>query len=180
MPRPKTKKELLALSQGNYRKLVDFVESFNKMERNKEFPKGYLNRNSTDVLAHLHHWHLMVLDWYTVGMAGKKPDMPAKGYTWKNVPDLNRNIWAKYKDFSYVDVKKLLDASYADIQKLIERHSDQELFEKKKYKWTGSTSLGAYLVSVTSSHYDWAYKLIKKSQKLNNPIEIKNEILRFG
>ena len=37
--------------------------------------------------------------------------------------------------------------------------------EKKKYKWTGSTSLGAYLVSATSSHYDWAYKLIKKCLK---------------
>ena len=42
---------------------------------------------------------------------------------------------------------------------------DDELFEKKRYKWTGSTSLGAYLVSATSSHYDWAFKLIKKCLK---------------
>ncbi|HOP45228.1 MAG TPA: ClbS/DfsB family four-helix bundle protein, partial [Flavobacteriales bacterium] len=38
----------------------------------------------------------------------------------------------------------------------------EELFEKKRYRWTGSTSLGAYLVSATSSHYDWALKLIQK------------------
>ena len=42
---------------------------------------------------------------------------------------------------------------------------DEELFTKKKYHWTGSTSLGSYLVSATSSHYDWALKLIRKSIK---------------
>jgi hypothetical protein len=61
--------------------------------------------------------------------------------------------------------KTLLDASYQDIQKLIIAHTNEELFEKKRYKWTGSTSLGAYLISNTSSHYDWAIKLIKKSMK---------------
>jgi hypothetical protein len=48
---------------------------------------------------------------------------------------------------------------------LICQHSDQELFEKKKYAWTGTTSLGAYLISATSSHYDWATKLIKRAKK---------------
>lgn len=66
-------------------------------------------------------------------MAGNKPNMPANGHTWKNVPGLNRNIWEKYKGFSNVDAIKLLDVSYKNIQELIERHSDQELFEKKKY-----------------------------------------------
>lgn len=165
MSRPKTKKELLALSQANYRKLLDFIESLSEMERHQEFPLGYLNRNSTDVLAHLHHWHLLVLDWYAVGMSGKKPDMPAKGYTWKTVPELNRAIWEKYREVNYPNVKKLLDSSFIAIQNLIETHSDEELFEKKKYQWTGTTSLGAYLISATSSHYDWAYKLIRKASK---------------
>lgn len=165
MPRPKTKKELLSISQTNYHRLLNLIESYNEIDRNKEFPLGYLNRNSTDVLAHLHHWHLLILDWYAVGMSGKKPDMPAKGYTWKTVPELNRAIREKYREINYPNVKKLLDSSFVAIQKLIEKHSDEELFEKKKYKWTGSTSLGAYLISATSSHYDWAYKLIKKATK---------------
>lgn len=165
MPRPKTKEELLALSQKQYRKLLDFIASLSEEERHKEFPIGYLNRNSTDVLAHLHHWHLLLLDWYGSGMAGNKPDMPAKGYSWKTVPELNRMIWKKYQGTPTTQVHNFLDASYADMQKLMERYTDQELFEKKKYKWTGSTSLGAYLISATSSHYDWAYKLIKKATK---------------
>ncbi|WP_297115142.1 ClbS/DfsB family four-helix bundle protein, partial [uncultured Porphyromonas sp.] len=31
--------------------------------------------------------------------------------------------------------------------------------------WTGTSILGAYCVSVTASHYDWAMKKIKKHIK---------------
>ncbi|MGB5818978.1 MAG: ClbS/DfsB family four-helix bundle protein [Saonia sp.] len=165
MPRPKTKEELIALSTKHYKRLMDFVDSFPKAEFDQEFPEQYLNRNIKDVLAHLHHWHLMVLDWYMIGMKGEKPDIPGKGYTWRTLPKLNLEIREKYKDMDGEAVRVLLDNSFHDVQKLIKKHTDEELFEKKKYKWTGTTSLGAYLISVSSSHYDWAYKLIRKCKK---------------
>ncbi len=165
MPRPKSKSDLLELSQANFKKLNDFIEQKSKEEQLKEFPKGTMNRNIRDVLAHLHHWHLMMLDWYKVGMSGEKPDMPAKGYTWKTTPELNRWIFDKYQNIELKKAKSLLKKSYKQVQNIIEKHSDEELFEKKRYKWTGSTSLGAYLISATSSHYDWAFKLIKKATK---------------
>ncbi len=165
MPRPKTKDELLALGQKNFNKLNDLVDSYSKDELNKEFPKGYLNRNIRDVLAHLHHWHLMVLDWYAMDLQGKMPDMPANGYTWKTLPDLNREIWRKYSDVELKEVRMLLRTSFDKVQKIIIGHTNDELFEKKRYKWTGTTSLAAYLISATSSHYDWAYKLINKCTK---------------
>ena len=165
MPRPKTKKELLFLSHNNYTKLFNYIDLLPKNELQNEFPTGYLNRNLRDVLAHLHHWHLMLLEWHTIGMTGTKPDMPAKGYTWKTLPELNRKIREKYTDVALPDARKMLDESYRVIQKLIENHSEKDLFEKKKYNWTGSTSLAAYLISATSSHYDWALKLIKKCSK---------------
>ncbi len=167
MPRPKTKDELLRLSQKNYSKLIDFADSFSEKEQLTEFPEGYLNRNIRDVLAHLHHWHLMFVDWHKTGMKGDKPDMPAKGYTWKTLPDLNLKIQEKYTGKTPEEVRKMLNGSFNSIQKIINRHTEEELFEKKKYKWTGTTSLGAYLISTTSSHYDWAYKLIKKCKKNN-------------
>ena len=98
-------------------------------------------------------------------MAGEKPAMPAKGYTWKTVPDLNREIWRMYKEQDLVEVKEKLDKSFQEVQQLMLSHTDEELFTKKKYNWTGSTSLGAYLISASSSHYDWAWKLIKKSSR---------------
>ena len=165
MPRPKTKAELLDLSHKNFKILNDYVDSFSDQEKNTDFPKGTLNRNIRDVLAHLHHWHLMFLDWYKVGMSGEKPNMPAKGYTWKTLPDLNKIIFEKYQDTNLETSRQLFNDSFKKIQKLIQKHTNEELFEKKRYKWTGTTSLGAYLISATSSHYDWAYKLIKKMKK---------------
>lgn len=165
MPKPKSKKELLTVSQDNYDKLLSLVNAYSKEALKKEFPKGTLNRNIKDVLAHLHHWHIMLLAWYKVGMKGEKPDMPAKGYTWQTLPDLNKKIKQDYNDISLEEAKTLLGESYSAVQKIIKRHSEEELFEKKRYKWTGSTSLGAYLILNTVSHYSWAVKLIKKSMK---------------
>lgn len=116
-------------------------------------------------MAHLHHWHLMMLDWYKVGMSGVKPEMPAKGYTWKTVPELNHEIWKKYQTTDYEEILNMVKKSFSDIQTIINKHDNNELFEKKKYKWTGTTSLGSYLVSATSSHYDWAMKKLKKYKK---------------
>lgn len=165
MARPKNKKELKELSNRNYKKLIDFVNEIPLDTQEKEFPKGTLNRNIKDVLAHLHHWHLLMEHWYNVGMQGEKPIMPAKGYTWKTLPDFNKTVQEKYKNISLKESKKLLSLSFEKIQKIIDKHSNEELFEKKRYHWTGSTSLGAYLISNTSSHYDWAFKLIKKQIK---------------
>ena len=136
-----------------------------RQELKQEFPEDKLNKNVRDVLTHLHHWHLMLLEWHSIGMKGKKPDMPAKGYTWRTLPDLNRKIWEHYQTTSIQESQQLLNSSYSNIQQLIQDHTDEELFEKKRYAWTGSTSLGAYLISNTCSHYHWAIKLIKKSKK---------------
>ncbi|MEW7289986.1 ClbS/DfsB family four-helix bundle protein [Aquimarina sp. 2304DJ70-9] len=165
MPRPKTKDELVNLSNKNYNTLLDLVTSFPEEQLNQEFPNGYLNRNIRDVLAHLHHWHLMMLDWYNIGMTGNKPDMPAKGHTWKTTPDLNREIQKKYSQTEVSVVKKALQNSFDELQKIINHHTEEELFEKRRFKWTGTTSLASYLISATSSHYDWANKLIKKCMK---------------
>lgn len=165
MSRPKSKDELLSLSQRNYEKLMEFIDSMTAEEQEAEFPPGTMNRNIRDVLVHLDEWHLMMLNWYAVGIQGEMPVMPAKGYSWKTTPELNRKIWEDGQGTALAKSRKNLKDSYEKVRAVINRHTNEELFEKKRYKWTGSTSLGAYLISATSSHYDWAFKLIKKAKK---------------
>ena len=165
MGRPNTKMELLEQSQKNLDKLFEFIDGLEIGEQNSLFPQGTMNRNIRDVLAHLHHWHLLMLDWYRTGMAGDKPDMPAKGYTWKTTPELNKWIWEKYQSTRLDEARAYLKNSFRQIREIMETHSDEELFEKKRYQWTGTTSLGSYLVSATSSHYEWALKLIKRARR---------------
>jgi len=146
MARPKSKQELISLSNNNFKKLKELV--IHSSDTNKElvFPEGMMNRNVRDVLAHLHHWHLLLLEW-------------------KTTPALNRQIWKDYQTVTLENIQQELNDSFENIQHIMHQHSDEELFEKKRYSWTGSTSLGSYLVSVSSSHYDWAFKLIKKAMK---------------
>lgn len=165
MPRPKNKSELLTIGEQNYQKLLQLIDSYSLEEQMLEFPEGTLNRNIRDVLGHLHHWHLLCLGWNAEAEAGRKPEMPAPGHTWKTTPDLNRIIQEKYNKTPLADMKTLLGDSYLQIRALIQRHSEKELFEKRYYSWTGSTSLGAYLISASSSHYDWAYKLVRRCKK---------------
>lgn len=167
MARPKNKIELIELAKDNYSKLLVYIGGFSQEEQLKDFPKGTLNRNTRDVLTHVHHWNLMFIDWCEVGMAGNKPIMPAKGYTWKTLPLLNREIQLKYSKTDFRMAKIQFNDSFKKMLDIIQTHSDEELFTKKKYHWTGSTSLGAYLISATSSHYDWALKLIKKAKNKN-------------
>lgn len=163
MARPKTKEDLLHRSDDEFNKLLNYVGALSPQERKAEFPEGFMNRNIGDVLMHLHHWHLMLLEWYDLGMAGQKPEMPAPGYSWKATPQLNKWIWEQYRDVDLQDAIRNLRDSHHKVMELIKSHSDEELFEKKRYRWTRSTSLGAYFISATCSHYEWALKLIRRA-----------------
>ncbi len=166
MPRPQNKEQLLDLSKQNFDKLFEMINNFSEEQRltNFEFDNNR-DKNIRDILVHLHHWHLMMLEWYKIWMTWEKPDIPVKGYTWKTIKDLNKKIWKKYQNTSYDEAVKLVNRSFLQIRKIIESHFDEELFTKKKYKWTWTTSMGAYFVSSTSSHYDWAMKLLKQYVK---------------
>ena len=169
MSRPVNKKELLLLADTNLNKLLGLIEELPGELKNKAFKNNELNdrdKTISDVICHLHEWHLMMAGWYKVGMSGKKPAIPAEGYTFQTLPALNRVIWEKYRDTDLKKAITMLKKSYKDIITLIEKHTDDELFTKKKYQWTGTTSLGSYFISATSSHYDWGFKTIKPLKKL--------------
>jgi len=165
VPRPNSKEDLLIISQQKYNDLLTLVSSFSIEESAIDFGFDHRDKNIRDILAHLYHWHGLFLTWYELGMGGEKPEMPSSGFTWKTTVDLNKVIWGQYQDTSLQEIKKLLDDSFSDVHELIKKHTNEELSEKKKYFWTGSTSLGSYLISATSSHYDWAIKLLKKQKR---------------
>ena len=162
MPRPNTKAELLSASRDRFARLNLAIDALSPTQIKASFPFEHRDKNVRDVLAHLHAWHEMMFDWYNTGMAGSKPEMPAKGYTWRTTPELNAAIWEKYQRTSLPSVRKRLDASHEALLVLILQHTNDELFTKCFYAWTGTTSLGSYLVSATSSHYDWALKILKR------------------
>ena len=169
MPRPTNKKSLLELAEINFGKLLDFIDGLPAEIKTRVYKNDELNdrdKTVSDVICHLHEWHLMMKSWYKVGMSGKKPAIPAEDVTWQTLPVLNRRIWKKYEGTDLKEAIAIFKKSHKGIMALIKKHSDDELFTKKKYEWTGTTSLGAYFISSTSSHYDWGLKTIKPLGKL--------------
>jgi hypothetical protein len=166
MPRPTNKKELLELAEISFNKLLDFIDGLSDEIKNGIYKNIELNdRDKTiaDVVCHLHEWHLMRENWYKEGTYGKKPTL---SYSLKTLSELNHKIWEKYKGTDLKKAITMLKKSHKDVTSLIEKSNDDELFLKKKYKFTGSTSLGAYFYYNTAEHYNWALKTIKRLKTL--------------
>jgi len=166
MPRPTTKDELLAAANAGFAKLWALIDSMDEERQNAAFAFEDRDKNLRDVLIHLHEWHNMTERWHKIGtLEGGMPAVPGEGYTWKTLPTLNLEIWRSYQQVSLAEAKQRLRESHAKMLTLAEAHSNAELFERGIYKWTKSSTLGAYFIGATSSHYDWAMKKLKKHIK---------------
>ncbi len=162
MPRATNKEQLIASANGQFEKLWNMIDGMGESLQNAAFSFPDRDKNLRDVLVHLHEWHKMVEKWHKIGtLEGGLPDVPGTGYTWKTLPALNLEIWKMYQETSLEDAKKMLKASHNKVLALIKSHTNAELFDRGIYKWTKSSTLGAYFVSATASHYDWAMKKLK-------------------
>jgi len=166
MPRPKTKEELLNASCENYSKLFSLIDSLTHEEQQKEFVFEDRDRNVRDVLVHLYEWQILLLNWVQSNQSGATAKFLPDNYNWKTYPDMNVKIWEKHQETDYEKATTLLNQTHKKCMDLIDSFTEEELFTKKYFQWTGSTSLGSYCVSSTSSHYDWAIKKLKKHKKL--------------
>lgn len=175
MPRPTTKTELLTAADTGFDKLFAMIDGMPESDQTAPFcfdadvagkeAHWKRDKNIRDVLVHLYEWHQLLLDWVKSNQNGEtKPFLP-KPYNWKTYGDMNVGFWEKHQGTSYEQSRKMLEESHEAVRALIGEFTDEELFEKKRFSWTGTTNLGSYCVSATSSHYDWAQKKIKAQIK---------------
>ena len=175
MPRPTTRQALITAAENGYAALLALVDTLPPGAADAEFAFEDRDRCVRDVLGHLHAWHLMMVRWYAEGMARGCPAIPGEGYTWRSLPALNAEIWSRCQDADLAATRAALDASHRRVVELITVHTDEELFTKRLYPWTGSTSLGAYLVSATSSHYEWAAKKLRRHRTTSTALPREKE-----
>ncbi len=175
MARPKTKQELIEAANANFEKLWQLIDSLTDVELNTEFDfskddkkkEAHWSRdkNVRDILVHLYEWHQLALNWVNKNQAGQKAAFLPEPYTFKNYAEMNVGFWQKHQDTPYQTAVEMLKESHSAVLTLIESFTDEQLFTKKHFNWTGSTSLGSYLISATSSHYDWGVKKLKAHKK---------------
>lgn len=165
MARATTKEQLKQTSEDNFTKLFALINLMSKEEQETLFLFEDRDKNIRDVLVHLYEWHQLLLNWVNANQSGNKANFLPEPYNWKTYPQMNIVFWEKHQKTSLEKAIILLKKSHSDVMKLIESFSNEELFTNKYFSWTGTTNLGTYCVSATSSHYDWAMKKIKKHKK---------------
>jgi hypothetical protein len=160
MARAQNKNQLLEFGQNEFDRLMKLISVLTPDQRDKEYV--FDNRTAKDIVAHLWAWQLLELTWYQEGMSDKKPAIPAPGYTFKTAPELNEKLYQEYKSITWDNLAKQFTSSHKKLISIVDKHTDEELSTKKKYAWTGSTSITCYLASALSSHYVWGIDLIRK------------------
>ena len=178
MPRPTNKSDLLQAAEMQFQKLQNLITSLSEQAQVSDFSfdEGFLARqkeahwqrdkNLRDVLIHLYEWHQLLLHWIGENQKGVKTSFLPAPYTRKTYGEMNRALRKKHQKTPLQTAKELLEKSHSQVMSLIERFSEEELFTKAYFSWTGTTSLGSYCISATSSHYDWAMKKLKKASFL--------------
>ncbi|PIE35798.1 hypothetical protein CSA56_02645 [candidate division KSB3 bacterium] len=170
MPRPRTKKDLIEASHANFAKLWEIIDGLSEKEFNTAFDfsdnskltEAHWNRdkNIRDILVHLYEWHQLLINWISNNQKGIETSLLPAPYTWKTYSEMNVGFWKAHQKTPYEKSIKMLNNSHKEVMSLIESFSDEELFSKKYF-----SCVGAYCVSSTSSHYDWAIKKIKTHKK---------------
>lgn len=173
MPRATTKSDLIEAADAQFSGLWQQIDALSEEERSSVFLFEDRDKNLRDVLVHLYEWHRLLLNWVEANRNGiEKHFLPAP-YNWKTYPKMNVEFWEKHQETPYSTAKEMLMESHAAVMRLIGMFSDDELFAKKYFRWTGTTSLGSYCVSATSSHYLWAQKKIGMHSKTYRQIHKK-------
>ena len=172
MSRATTKTDLLIAENEQFDKLWKLIDTMSDEQQNATFGDEMAaagkeahwsrDKNVRDVLVHLYEWHQLLLNWINANRNGDKKPFLSEPYNWKTYSAMNVTFWNKHQNTSLIEAKLMLKESHKNVMTLIETFSNDELFAKKSFDWTGTSTLGAYCISATSSHYDWAIKKLKK------------------
>lgn len=178
MPRPQTKADLLKTADTEYFKLNEMLDSLTEKELDTPFDFSddvkkteahwKRDKNVRDVVMHLYERHQLMLKWIQNNENGIRKPFLMEGYTWKSYGDMNQIFWKNCQNVSLEEAREKFDASHKEIMTRIEQLSNEELFAKGAFDWVGTSTIGSYFISTTSSHYAWAMKKIKAHRKKIN------------
>lgn len=171
MGRASTKSDLLAAASEQFEKMWRLIDAMPQEEQQANFLFGdsfaqkeahwERDKNLRDVLIHLYEWHMLLLNWIESNQNGQAKSFIPEPYNWRTYGQMNIEFCEKHQHTSLEIAKEQLKHSHANVVDMIDSFSNEQLFTKNVFAWTGTSTLGSYCVSATSSHYEWAIKKIK-------------------
>ncbi|MCQ2295379.1 MAG: ClbS/DfsB family four-helix bundle protein [Bacteroidales bacterium] len=173
MPQPQDKLSLIAAAKESYDSLISAIDATSQsvLETNflprqtkakcTTFEQG---ENMRDVLMHIYEWQRLQSAFVDNIRKGEPKDFIPDPYrkNYKEMDEVNRQ---RHQSIPVSTAISLLKKSHAEMMELIDSFSEEELFGKKVFKVTYTTTMGAYFISVTHSPYGQALKRLKSHAK---------------
>jgi len=159
MARATSKSQLLDEIARERRRLEELLASIPADRKVEEVAYGL---SVKDLLAHRTEWARMLLHWYDQARAGSVPAVPSAEFKWNQLPALNAQIQRRFSDVPLERVEKDFVDVHDRLYTVVAAMTEDELFGRRHYSFTGSTTLAAYVTSASAAHYRSATKLIRR------------------
>ena len=135
------------------------------LARTDQFPDASLgdawrDRRTTDILTHLHAWHLLMEGWLADDAAGRTVHYPAEGYTWAMLGELNDELYDQFRGFDYAEARARLVASHARAVALVESMTEESLTRAGAFDWLGEETLASVAHECLGAHYAWGGRVL--------------------
>ena len=164
-----TKEDLLMAVTEGYTELTTLIDSSDETVLERDFAPSKANakcttfeqgNNMRDLLMHIYEWQRLQMLFVENIRKGEPKDFIPEPYR-KNYKEMDRVNWERHQSVTLDEALALLAGTHAEIVKLIDTFSNEELFNKKVFKVTYTTTMGAYFACVTSQPYGKAIKSLK-------------------
>jgi hypothetical protein len=136
------------------------------MSREQLMWPGAYGWSAKDHVVHLAEWERMLFGWYDAGLRGEDPPVPAEGYTWATLTELNQRIYEQHRDDQLEHVLADWRDSSGRLVRFAGSAADAELFTPGIFAWTGRGTLASFVYECGPNHYRWAAVEIKRGLKV--------------
>ncbi len=159
---PRTQEELLALTARERDALQSLLMG---LSREQLLTFGEYGWSAKDFLAHLSEWERMLCEWYEAGLRGESPAVPAEGYSWARMDELNDRIFELHQDEEIEEVVAGWTESSRRLIALTQTMTEADLFTPARFAWTGRGTLASFVYECGPNHYRWAAREIRRGLK---------------
>lgn len=147
-----TKIKLLEKIRSSRQELEDCLDQIPR--ESMTIPGAENDWSVKDILAHITAWEGNMRLWIQQLTEGETPDRPAPGQPWKDLDQINKDIFERNRNKSLDVVQAEFERSYRDTITLVASTSEKDLVDIGRFEWTGSAPAWYLVGGNTFWHYE--------------------------